>query len=138
MKNINIRIGSLLVLLAIGLFSACKKDDPDTIAPTGTFTTPVADAEFYRGHSLVCNAIFNDNEDLSHVEASIMSLKGFDTPWEASERIALSGTSYKLSSYELFEGAIPMEIMSGTYVLNFKVYDKAQNKRTYSINIVIN
>lgn len=138
MKNINIRIGLVLVVMAFVCLSSCKKDDPDTTAPTATFTMPVEETEYYRGHSLICNAIFSDNQDLSHVEVSIMNLKGFDSPWEATERIALSGTSYKLNSYELFEGGIPMEIMSGAYVLDFKLFDKAQNKRTYSINIVIN
>jgi len=132
----------ILVVLLVGLvFGSCSKDDPtDTMAPTAVISSPQENTTFLRGQSLVCNAIFEDNVELSHVEVSISNvsnLKGYDTPWVASETIELAGQKQELASYVLFNEAIPVEIMSGNYMLEFMVVDKSLNYTNYEINISI-
>ncbi|MCG8582370.1 MAG: DUF4625 domain-containing protein [Bacteroidales bacterium] len=129
---------AMLMLLSI---VSCSKDDPaDNTQPTAVITTPVEQDEFIRGQSLIFNGVFEDDRALSHIEISIeenSSLKGFDTPWEASEIIELNGKSTEINGYELFDGQIPSDIMSGNYSLKVLVVDNALNFSSYNIGIVI-
>ncbi|MCG8580978.1 MAG: DUF4625 domain-containing protein [Bacteroidales bacterium] len=131
-----------LAILVFGLFAtACSDDDPaDTEAPTALIGSPVAEMVYQRGQSIIVSAGFEDNQALSHVEVSISEaseLKGWDDPWEETETIELSGKSQSLSSYVLFGEAIPMEIKSGSYKLEFLVVDMELNYTKYDIALTI-
>ncbi|WP_430813520.1 DUF4625 domain-containing protein [Carboxylicivirga sp. RSCT41] len=131
---------ALLVLMLLS-FASCSKDEPaDNTQPTAVILTPLEQDEFIRGQSLIFNGVFEDDRKLSHVEISIAensSLKGFDTPWEATEVIELMGKSTEINGYELFDGEIPADIMSGNYSLKVLVVDKALNFSSYNVGIVI-
>ncbi|MBS2210162.1 DUF4625 domain-containing protein [Carboxylicivirga mesophila] len=123
------------------LMVSCSKDDPaDTTAPMASFSSPVEATKYVRGQSLICNAVFEDNDELSHVDISISSLKslkGYNDPWLASESVELTGKTSELSAYQVFGEAIPFEIMSGEYMLEFTVFDKALNYSTYKFNVTV-
>lgn len=140
--NKNIYRFGLLVVMVIGLFAgACSDDAPsDTEAPSAVFTSPVAETVYQRGQSIIVNASFEDNMELSHVEVSIseaVNLKGWDDAWEATETFELTGKSQSFSSYELFGEAIPMDIKSGSYNLSFLVVDKKLNYTQYDFALII-
>lgn len=127
-------MASFLLLLA-----SCSKDDPtDTNVPKATFASPVDATKYDRGQSVICSAVFEDDRELSHVDVTISalkSLKGWDDPWQAHETIELSGKRMELSAYQIFGEAIPFDIMSGNYQLEFIVVDKALNYSAYTFNI---
>ncbi|MBS2210166.1 DUF4625 domain-containing protein [Carboxylicivirga mesophila] len=133
---------TLYLIMVVGLLSgSCSKDEPgDSMAPTAVFTSPLTETVYQRGQSIIVNASFEDDKELSHVEVSIEEaqvLKGWNTPWETSEVIELSGKSQNLSAYELFGEAIPMDIKSGVYNLEFMVVDKQFNFANYNMVLTI-
>lgn len=141
MDNKIYKIG-VLMLMVFGLLSgACSKDDPaDTEAPTAVFTSPVEEAVYQRGQSIIVNGTFEDNNALSHIEVTIKeadALKGWDEPWQAQETIELAGKSQSLSSYELFKQAIPMDIKLSNYTVEFLVVDSKLNYTKYDITLTI-
>lgn len=123
------------------LLASCSDDESaDTMPPLAIFTSPADATTYSRGQSLICNAVFEDDHELSHVEINVNSLndlKGWDSPWEASETIELSGKQAQLDAYQLFGEAIPSEIESGPYAVEFLVVDKALNYTKYAFEIII-
>ncbi len=133
---------STLMILVLGLMASSCSDDEikDTTDPTATFTSPIESAVYSRGQSMICNAVFEDDIELLMVEINIYSqksTKGWDTPWIYNETVYLSGKTDELSAYQIFNQDIPLDIMSGQYTLEFKVFDKTLNYSSYQFDISI-
>jgi len=131
----------LVMLLVISmLLFACEKEG-DKESPIAMIETPSIGQEYSRGQVIYLNALFTDNEGLERCEVKIGSTKstfGWDDPWEPeTEVIALSGRSFQLDKHLLFNGPIPIDIMSSTYVIQIEVFDKSGNMSNYTRNIVI-
>ena len=132
----------LIVLMAMminGLLSCQKEGDSES--PMAEITTPEISQEYFRGTVIYLNGLFTDNEALDRCEVNMASAKstyGWDDPWQPeTEVIALEGTAHELNDHLLFNGTIPLDIMSAPYVINIRVFDKAGNMSNYSRQIVI-
>ncbi len=139
-RILNISIKALCALLMVASVGCSDDEDKDRTAPFGNVQTPVSGREFIRGQSIILNASFTDDRELSHVVVTVYALKGtrgIDTPWSATETIELKGKEQTLASYELFGNVIPSDIMSGSYFLDFLIVDKAQNNMKLVVPIVI-
>lgn len=134
-------IKTILIGLMVVTAMSCSKDE-DRTSPVADITTPANGAHFYRGENIFLNAIFTDDEsglkECSIGLVSLKALKGWDDPWMPEvETIALSGLEKEVSDHIIFNAAIPMDIMSGSYVLNFKVVDAEGNLSQYSKEIYV-
>ncbi len=129
-----------LFTLSVFIIGCSDDDSKDNTAPIMSIKTPVNDALYSRGQSIILNADFTDDKDLLQVTATIRAVptnKGIDTPWEATETISLTGKKHNLSSHALFNASIPYDIMSGNYHIEFVVADKANNQKKNFIPITI-
>lgn len=128
---------SLILLMS---FAACSEDEEliDLVKPTATINQPAKGTLYYRGSSIVFEANFVDDVALAYCEVSLVTLKGWDVPWEPMvDKVVLSGTHDEVSAYQIFKETIPMDIMSGKYAINIKVVDVAGNYNMYSADIEI-
>ncbi len=132
-----------LSIIGLVLLSACEKDEEvkDIIKPNCSIVKPTDDALFFRGSSIIFEGYFTDDIELGSCELFLTTLKatkGWDDPWTPLvDRIELSGTKADISAYQVFKDIIPQDIMSGDYILNIKVSDKAGNFSMYTVNIYI-
>jgi hypothetical protein len=127
-------------MISLGVIGCSSDDDKDNTSPIMSIQTPQNDALYSRGQSIILNAVFTDDKALSHTIITIMAVpvnKGIDTPWEATERIELSGKEQSVTSHALFNSNIPDAIMSGNYNIEFVVVDKANNQKKNFVPITI-
>lgn len=131
----------LILFIIIGtMVTSCEKEG-DTESPIATITTPEIGQKYYRGGVIYLNALITDNEGLDRCEVSMASTKstfGWDDPWEPeTDVIQLNGSEHQIEEYLLFNGPIPIDVMSAAYVINIRIFDAAGNMTHYSRNIEI-
>lgn len=127
------------------LLTACSGDEDentrDLVKPTGTIIMPLEGDVFLRGSSIIFEGVFYDDVELAHCEltlSKLKSLKGWDIPWTPEhDLIHIQGQEDEVSAYQAFQQVIPLDIMSGEYILNAKVVDEAGNYINYNVNIKI-
>lgn len=132
------------VILTISLlgFNACGSDDKgvDLTKPTADISLTRESGFYSPGSSILINADFQDDKALKECQvsiASIRSLKGWDTDWDAEMyKIPLSGKEMSFNSTRVLED-IPTDIFYGDYRLSFKVLDESNNFNVYTIDITI-
>ncbi len=140
MTNISKCLGLITMLLFLSLTASCEKEG-DKESPIASIETPTIGQKYYRGEVIYLNALFTDNEGLARCEISMASTKstyGWDDPWmPETDVIQLSGQKQQIEQYLVFNGPIPLDIMSSAYVINIRVFDGAGNMTHYSRNIEI-
>ncbi len=137
MNNIKSIFLSLMLLTAL----ACSEDE-DRMSPIAEVVTPANGTHYYRGENIFLNAVFSDdNSGLKKCSIDVVglkALKGWDDPWTPeTEVIDLAGLNKEVKDHIIFNGAIPLDIMSGNYVLNFRVEDQEGNLAQFSRQIYI-
>ncbi|WP_430817248.1 DUF4625 domain-containing protein [Carboxylicivirga sp. RSCT41] len=137
MKQFKCIIAALALLLMV---SGCENDN-DTISPSVEMETPAIGQKYFRGQIIYLNAHFSD-EGGSGLKECVLGispvLKGWDDPWRPDEEIVeISGSTQTLENYIVFNGEIPYDIMSGSYVISVRVTDNNGNLTQFSRNIEI-
>lgn len=136
LKNI-----AVLILIILSL-NACGSDSEgaDLTKPTADISLTRESGIYSPGSSILINADFQDDQALKECQvtiASIRSLKGWDTDWDAEMyKIPLSGKEMSFTSTRVLED-IPTDIYYGDYQLSFKVLDESNNYTVYTIDITI-
>ena len=126
----------ILGALAIGVSyfaTSCKKDTPDTQAPTITAVTePVMNETLLSGSELHVELTVTDNEELSQLKIDIHSAEDghshgkvdLSAYWETVVLVDLSGAT--ASVHERID--IPADAASGTYHVILTAVDKSGNQ----------
>lgn len=134
-------IKTMVIGLMLIATLACSKDE-DRTSPIAEIITPANGTQYYRGENIFLNAVFSDDDsglkECSIDLVRIKGLKGWEDPWQPEiHTITLSGLEKKVNDHIIFNASIPFDVMSGFYVMNFKVVDMAGNLSQFSKEIYV-
>ncbi len=132
MNSKTILFGALFVCASV-FISSCKKDTPDTQAPTITAVEePAMNDTFLTGGELHIDATISDNEELSQLKIDIHASEDghnhgkvdASAYWETVVILDLTGASSSVHEYI----DIPADAASGLYHVILTAVDKAGNQ----------
>ncbi len=127
----------LLPLAAIA-FTACKKDEPDTTAPTISISTPTNEQKVAIGGSFKLSGTISDDMELASYQVDIHEAEGHShdhksgdhdhsEEWEVKKNFNITGTSHTVD----VNFGVPSNAEKGEYHVIINALDKAGNAATF-------
>lgn len=147
MRKLIAKSNILVIALLLIACSNSKKEDPqpvDESAPLMNITSPLTGVSMSKGAFLILEGSFEDDMELKELKVSlsppaeVKAVKGIEDPWTpASEIIPLTGKKQIIEAYKLFDEAVPLDCLSGTYILLLELVDAKDKVTSQTIDIVV-